>query len=85
MQESGLDDAASPDGTVEVRVPLMQRRVDVKLERLELGLAKARLVIREAIRNKDKHPPLTDRDYVPVGPVYRNAYAFHRYANSFRI
>uniref|UniRef100_A0A453JLX9 Exostosin GT47 domain-containing protein n=1 Tax=Aegilops tauschii subsp. strangulata TaxID=200361 RepID=A0A453JLX9_AEGTS len=76
--ESGFDDADSPDGTVEVRVPLMQGRVDVKLERVELGLAKARLVIREAIRNKDKRPPLTDRDYVPVGPVYRNAYAFHR-------
>ncbi|VAI27011.1 unnamed protein product [Triticum turgidum subsp. durum] len=76
--ESGFDDAASPDDTVEVRVPLMQTRVDVKLERVELGLAKARLVIREAIRNKDKRPPLTDRDYVPVGPVYRNAYAFHR-------
>ncbi|VAI12773.1 probable glycosyltransferase At5g03795 [Triticum dicoccoides] len=76
--ESGFDDAASPGGTVEVRVPLMQGRVDVKLEKVELGLAKARLVIREAIRNKDKRPPLTDRDYVPVGPVYRNAYAFHR-------
>uniref|UniRef100_A0A453JLY2 Exostosin GT47 domain-containing protein n=1 Tax=Aegilops tauschii subsp. strangulata TaxID=200361 RepID=A0A453JLY2_AEGTS len=78
LSESGFDDADSPDGTVEVRVPLMQGRVDVKLERVELGLAKARLVIREAIRNKDKRPPLTDRDYVPVGPVYRNAYAFHR-------
>ncbi|KAF7070276.1 hypothetical protein CFC21_075815 [Triticum aestivum] len=76
--ESGFVDAARPDGTVEVRVPLMQGKVDVKLERVELGLAKARLVIREPIRNKDKRPPLTDRDYVPVGPVYRNAYAFHR-------
>lgn len=76
--ESGFDDAPSPDGTVEVRVPLMQRSVDVKLERLELSLAKARLVIREAIQNKDTRPPLTDRDYVPVGPVYRNANAFHR-------
>ncbi|XP_062190370.1 probable glycosyltransferase At5g03795 [Phragmites australis] len=54
------------------------RRRDVKLERLELGLAKARSAIMEAIRNKDNRPPLIDKDYVPVGPVYRNAYAFHR-------
>ncbi|CAD6226400.1 unnamed protein product [Miscanthus lutarioriparius] len=32
----------------------------------------------EAIRNKDKRSPLADKDYVPMGPVYRNAYAFHR-------
>ncbi|KAM0894121.1 hypothetical protein ACQ4PT_024674 [Festuca glaucescens] len=75
--ESGFDDAATPDGVIEV-VPVIQGRRNVKLERLELGLAKARSVIREAIRNKDNRPPLTDKDYVPVGPVYRNAYAFHR-------
>ncbi|KAM0894123.1 hypothetical protein ACQ4PT_024674 [Festuca glaucescens] len=74
--ESGFDDAATPDGVIEV-VPVIQGRRNVKLERLELGLAKARSVIREAIRNKDNRPPLTDKDYVPVGPVYRNAYAFH--------
>ncbi|CAM0905574.1 unnamed protein product [Alopecurus aequalis] len=75
--ESGFHDAGTSDGTIEV-MPLMQRRRDVKLERLELGLAKARSVIREAIRTKDNRPPLTDKVYVPVGPVYRNAYAFHR-------
>uniref|UniRef100_A0ACD5U8T2 Uncharacterized protein n=1 Tax=Avena sativa TaxID=4498 RepID=A0ACD5U8T2_AVESA len=75
--ESGFDNAPTWDGAVEV-MPLMQRRRDVKLERLELGLAKARSVIKEAIRNKDNRPPLTDKDHVPVGPVYRNAYAFHR-------
>ena len=57
----------------------VQRRRDVKLERLELGLAKARSAIMEAIKNKDKRPPLSDKDYVPMGPIYRNAYAFHRY------
>jgi len=56
----------------------VQRRRDVKLERLELGLAKARSAIMEAIKNKDKRPPLSDKDYVPMGPIYRNAYAFHR-------
>lgn len=76
--ESGFDDAATSDGVIEVVQVIQQRRRNVKLERLELGLAKARSVIREAIRNKDNRPPLTDKDYVPVGPVYRNAYAFHR-------
>jgi hypothetical protein len=71
------------DGVIEVVPVIQQRRRNVKLERLELGLAKARSVIREAVRNKDNRPPLTDKDYVPVGPVYRNAYAFHRYSNSF--
>lgn len=58
--------------------PQVQSRRDVKLERLELGLAKARSAVKEAMRNKDKRPPLADKDYVPMGPVYRNAYAFHR-------
>ena len=59
--------------------PQVQRKRDAKLERLELGLAKARSAIMEAIKNKDKRPPLADKDYVPMGPIYRNAYAFHRY------
>lgn len=50
----------------------------MKLERLELGLARARSAIMEAIRKKDKISPLPDKDYVPMGPVYRNAHAFHR-------
>lgn len=65
-------------------MPQAQRRRDVKLELLELGLAKARATIREAIQNKDNKPPLTDKDYVPVGPVYRNAYAFHRYQTTLK-
>ena len=58
--------------------PQVQRSSDIKLERLELGLAKARSAIMEAIRNKDKRSPLPDKDYVPMGPIYRNAHAFHR-------
>ncbi|RLM86765.1 putative glycosyltransferase [Panicum miliaceum] len=68
---------ASSDEVIEA-TPQVPRRRDVKLERLELGLAKARSAIMEAIKNKDKRPPLADKDYVPMGPIYRNAYAFHR-------
>ncbi|KAF0908869.1 hypothetical protein E2562_028750 [Oryza meyeriana var. granulata] len=75
--ELGVGDATRSHDIVQI-MPQVQRRRDVKLERLELGLAKARAAIREAIQNKDNRPPLTDKDYVPVGPVYRNAYAFHR-------
>lgn len=47
------------------------------MQRLELGLAKAHLVIRETIQT-DNQPPLADKDNVLVGPVYWNAYAFQR-------
>ncbi|CAN6203261.1 unnamed protein product [Urochloa humidicola] len=68
---------ASSDEAIQA-APQVPSRRDVKLERLELGLAKARSAILEAIQNKDKRPPLADKDYVPMGPIYRNAYAFHK-------
>ncbi|KAB1221224.1 hypothetical protein CJ030_MR2G020378 [Morella rubra] len=44
------------------------------LGRLEAGLRRARAAIKEA-----KHANQTqDPDYYPVGPIYRNANAFHR-------
>lgn len=51
---------------------------DIKLEKIEYGLARGRAAIREAVQNKSYMPNLPDKDYVPIGPVYRNAYAFHR-------
>ncbi|RVX08290.1 putative glycosyltransferase [Vitis vinifera] len=49
-----------------------------KLERLEAGLARARSSIREAARNGSLKSTHEDPDYVPQGPIYRNANAFHR-------
>ena len=55
------------------------RRTDVKLERLELGLARARAAIREVLSNQSQNFDLVDSDYMPQGPVYRNARAFYLY------
>ncbi|XP_010933454.3 probable glycosyltransferase At5g03795 [Elaeis guineensis] len=62
---------STPNNTRRARIK------DTKLERLEFGLARARAAIREAARNPNR-TALVDKDYVPIGPVYRNAYAFHK-------
>ncbi|XP_015167331.1 probable glycosyltransferase At5g03795 [Solanum tuberosum] len=49
-----------------------------KLERLEAILAKSRSSIREAARNGSMISNHHDPDYVPQGPMYHNANAFHR-------
>ncbi|KAK4341786.1 hypothetical protein RND71_037602 [Anisodus tanguticus] len=49
-----------------------------RFERLEAILAKARSSIREAARNGSMISNHQDPDYVPQGPIYRNANAFHR-------
>ncbi|XP_060958816.1 probable glycosyltransferase At3g07620 isoform X1 [Cannabis sativa] len=56
-----------------------KRDRDVKLEMVEGDLTTARALIREAISKKfvnQTNYPLQDSDYVPVGEIYRNPYAF---------
>ncbi|XP_020201970.1 probable glycosyltransferase At5g03795 [Cajanus cajan] len=49
-----------------------------KLRRIEATLAKARYSIREASKIRNLTSTFHDPDYVPRGPIYRNANAFHR-------
>ncbi|GAB4856521.1 hypothetical protein Ancab_014438 [Ancistrocladus abbreviatus] len=63
-----LNDFHAPPMTVELQ------RVATELDRLEAGLQRARAAIKEAQQQNQSHDP----DYVPVGPTYWNAKAFHR-------
>ncbi|KAM2604503.1 hypothetical protein TB2_033402 [Malus domestica] len=49
-----------------------------RLEKLEANLAGVRASIREAARVRNLTSTHEDPDYVPHGPIYRNANAFHR-------
>ncbi|KAA3465011.1 putative glycosyltransferase [Gossypium australe] len=58
-----------------ISLPLKQnRRVRTKLGKLEAGLQRARAAIKDA-KNSSQ---LLDPDYVPIGPMYWDAKAFHR-------
>lgn len=50
-----------------------------RLKKIEASLARARSAIREAALVRNLTSTHQDPDYVPWGPVYRNANAFHRY------
>ncbi|OMO84008.1 Exostosin-like protein [Corchorus olitorius] len=51
-----------------------KQRVRTNLDRLEDGLRGARAAIKEAANGSQ----LEDPDYIPDGPIYRNAKVFHR-------
>ncbi|XAR69683.1 Xylogalacturonan beta-1,3-xylosyltransferase [Bertholletia excelsa] len=55
--------------------PMRLERKHGKLQKLEAGLAQARAAIREARKNGNQ---TEDPDYLPTGPMYWNANAFHR-------
>lgn len=50
-----------------------------KLRKIEAKLAKARYSIKEASKIQNLTSTFHDLDYVPQGPIYINANAFHRY------
>ncbi|KAL2458295.1 putative glycosyltransferase [Forsythia ovata] len=85
----GQVETSSNDGSLHQKLvaqssPSENKREEVvikkysRIERLEAILAKARSSIQEAARNKSSISNHEDPDYVPQGPVYRNANAFHR-------
>lgn len=70
-QDKTLNETHGPL-TIKVKI----EKVATDLEKLEIGLQKARAAIKEA-----KHTNLTyyDPDFKPVGPIYWNSNAFQRY------
>ncbi|GLT25786.1 hypothetical protein SLA2020_008950 [Shorea laevis] len=84
QQFSESDDAASrgnsssPSINESPSLPLSpkRRRVKTNLDKLEIGLLQARAAIRAAAAANGSR--VQDPDYIPSGPIYLNAKAFHR-------
>lgn len=78
-EEDGYNISTSGNTSVpvanETQVPLLKpRRHYSNLDRLEAGLRRARAAIKEAKQGNQTQDP----DYVPIGPMYRDAGSFHR-------
>ncbi|KAK9168467.1 hypothetical protein Syun_000607 [Stephania yunnanensis] len=92
VQEAAASNNGSSTDEVQMQNPVEVNNVtsDVredpreytKLEKLELGLARARKSIQESIQVGSK---ASDVEYIPEGPIYRNALAFHRYTTHIGI
>lgn len=68
-------DTLNETHTPETRIFKLEK-VATDLDKLEFGLQKARAAIKEA---RYKNRTYDDPDFNPVGPMYWNANAFHRY------
>ncbi|XP_060215665.1 probable glycosyltransferase At5g03795 [Lycium barbarum] len=77
-EEKEIDKDISNEGEEHGNATKGVLKVYSRLERLEAVLAKARSSIREAARNGSMTSNHLDPDYVPQGPMYHNAKAFHR-------
>ena len=70
----------------EIDEVLKGRKKDEKVKNIEEKLARARALIKAAMRsgNSDHNPSISleDIDYVPQGNIYKNALAFHRYLSN---
>ncbi|EOX99214.1 Uncharacterized protein TCM_007813 [Theobroma cacao] len=75
---TGIQNTTTPRNE-SIALPLNQsRQVRTKLDKLEAGLQRARAAIKEAKNGS----LLQDPDYVPIGPMYWDAKAFHRYRSA---
>ncbi|XP_074268640.1 putative glycosyltransferase At3g07620 [Silene latifolia] len=60
---------------------LRARKKVENMENVELELTRARILIKEAFQSRNDASSishLADIDYAPKGPIYKNAFAFHR-------
>lgn len=67
------------NGSIDSNDETQTIRIYSRLEKIEARLVKVRQAIKEAVPNRNMTSLHEDPDYVPRGPMYRNANAFHRY------